>query len=240
MVITIDIPEGGQLLLKMGQKVDLETPLMETKTEEKTELLIAKELNIPPDKIFQHLKKFVGDHIKKNDLLAIKKGFFSKQDFFSPIEGIINEIDHVDGKLVVTIEKSGKNTVPTLIKGEVIKVGKRQVEIKVKKGEEFLLKTISQDFGKQCYYPQSTNEPELKPEEIAHKIVFAKSISDYLQRKIEALDAQGFVTLNKLSEPTDLPIAQVKNIADFEKIIHFKYPYCFLSQKLSKIFVYEN
>jgi len=240
MVITIDIPEGGHLLLKMGQKVDLETPMLEAKTEEKTELHIAKELNIPPDKIFQHLKKFVGDHIKKNDLLAIKKGFFSKQDFFSPIEGIINEIDHVDGKLVVTIEKSEKDTISTLIKGEVVKVGKKQVEIRVKKGEEFVLKTVSQDFGNQCYYPKFTNTPGLKPEEVAHKIVFAKSISDYLQRKMETLGALGFVTLNKLSEPTDLPTAQVKNITDFEKIIQHKYPYCFLSQKLSKIFVYED
>jgi hypothetical protein len=240
MVITLDIPEGGHLLLKMGQKVDVDTPMMEIKTEEKTELHIAKELNIPPDKIFQHLKKFVGDHIEKNDLLAIKKGLFSKQDFFSPIEGIINEIDHVDGKLVVAIEKSKKDTIPTLIKGEVIKVEKKQVEIKVKKVEEFLLKTIDHDFGGQCYYLRSTHGTELKPEEIVHKIIFTKSISDYFQRKIETLGALGFITLNKLSEPTDLPTAQIKNITDFEKIINHKYPYCFLSQKLSKIFVYEN
>ena len=63
MVITIDVPEGGHPLLKMGQKVDLETPMLEAKTEEKTELHIAKELK-QYGNVVSYQVNYIGDNAR--------------------------------------------------------------------------------------------------------------------------------------------------------------------------------
>ena len=99
MQFSVKIPEGSELLIKSGQNVDFETPFIKTNQAAQLKISLAKKLSIPQDKIFRHLQKFVGEPIVKGDVLATKKNFLSTKKVTAPVDGVIKEIDHVEGFL---------------------------------------------------------------------------------------------------------------------------------------------
>lgn len=239
MLIDLKIPQDAKCLLKLGQEVDLDTPCYETGQQEEVDIFIAKELGIPPNKIFQYLKKLVGDPIRKNDLLATKKNFLTSNKFFSPVDGVIKEIDHNEGKLVVTAAGTDKLTVRTKIKGTVSKIDKYRVGIEIKKASSFALKKTDAVFGGRIVLVRQENDPNLTLEEVAKKIAVIKSPNAYLQRKIEALQTTGFVTLMQITEKTDFPSCQIKNPQDMDKIFEDKFTYCFVDADSGRIIFYH-
>ncbi len=77
MNLSFSLPQNSTCLLKVGQKVDFETPFFAGRKSEDVTILIAEKMGIPPAKIFTYLKKFVGDTVKKGDILAAKKGLLT-------------------------------------------------------------------------------------------------------------------------------------------------------------------
>src|SRR4030065_1627239 len=107
MLITIPFSSSDRCLLKEGQMVDFETPFLQKKVEEEINIAIAKNLNVPPQKIFHYLKKFVGESIEKNETIASNKGLFTTKKVISKHSGLIKEINHSDGSITI----SSKNEV---------------------------------------------------------------------------------------------------------------------------------
>jgi len=60
MLIIIPLSISDHCLLKEGQTVDFDTPFLQKRIEEEVNISISKNLNVPPQKIFHYLKKFVG------------------------------------------------------------------------------------------------------------------------------------------------------------------------------------
>jgi len=72
----LPFPKTVSVFLKKGQEVDFDTPFLDTEENVNIQIPIANSLNISPSKIFNFLKKFVGENIKKGDIIAVKRDFF--------------------------------------------------------------------------------------------------------------------------------------------------------------------
>lgn len=240
MQFFIKIPENADLLLKNGQSVDFDTPLMNSSQVTQLKIELAKKLSIPQDKIFRHLKKFVGDSVTKGDPLAIKKDFFSTKKINSPVDGVVKEIDHVEGVLLIDTQTESKAEVYCYFKGEVIEVGTDHIELKTGKGIETSLKKTELSLGGKTCYITSTVEEDLKKLEIENSVVVTEALSSYLQAKCEALGARGFVTLMKLPDQSGVPSVIIKEINDFKKIVHAAHPYCTVDAGSDTIYFYES
>ena len=234
MVITIVIPDGVKCLLKENQGVDFTTALFEKKTESLKTVNVAKSLNIDASKIFHYLKKLVGEEIKKGEPLAVKKGMFSTNSVESEYDGVIKEINHNLGEVIMTTTGHDKKIQKSYFTGHVKKIEDKKIKLEVKDAAEFPLKAASADFGGEINYLKKDFS-----DEVGGKIVIAKEISPFLETKVDALGAVGLVTLNKLEDEPDVNFGQIKNIADIEKIQKLSFPYCVIDKKNSKIILYE-
>ena len=238
MILTISIPDSIKCLLKPGQTVDFNSPFLENKITSEEKIAIAKKLHIPYDRIFKYLKKFVGDPINKDEVIAEKKGLIKTYTILSEYTGIVKEINHYDGNVVIASSNPQSTQVKAFFKGEVIEIEKNQLKLKVEESKEFNLKLASNDFGGQTFYLKDSSKPISAPQ-TSNKIMVIESITSYLKTKAEALGIKGFVTLKNPPQDSNLPKAQIKNIEDFKKIFHLNYPYCLIDKQYSKIYFYK-
>jgi len=237
MIINIQISEKSNYLIKEGDKVDFETPFREKFSQSTITIDIAKKLDIDPSKIFRYLKKLVGEEIKKNQIIASKHSLLNSIKLVSEYDGHIKEVDHNTGKITLNIDRNEKSIEKCFFKGKIKSIKDKEVKIEVNKGDEYSLKIASTNFGGEVLYLK--NEDDLYSSNVSKKIVIVDSISDYFQTKAEALGARGFVTLIKLSDPTELNQVLIKNIDDIKKIIKNNYPYCIINQQDNKIIFYQ-
>ena len=237
MLISIPISVFDRCLLKEGQIVDFSTPFLEKKVEEEINISIAKNLDVPPQKIFHYLRKFVGESIEKNETIAISKGIFTTKKIVSKYSGLIKEINHSDGSITILNKTEIENTINSFFKGKVNTIKKNEVSIEVDKGEQLPAKNVSNNFGGRTFY--SNNNSDFLSENILNSIIICENITSYLKVKAEALGCQGFLSLSKLTEESGTPYAQFKNIDDYKKIIKLKFPYCTIVNTSSIIYFYQ-
>jgi len=239
MQITVSIPNDARFLIKANQKVEFKTPFFEKRTRNSNILLISQSLGIPPKKIFKFLKKFVGDSVKKGDLIGIKKDLFSTKRIVSSFDGVIKEIDYEEGKIIIESFKDS-NVFSTYFKGTVVELKKDRAIIKVESGKEYELKKAGTDFGGPTLYEKDISRVDgLRADQIERKILIFDSPTSFVLTKMEALGLKGMVSLRLLTEESHLPMAQLRSIDDFKQILSQQFPYCLVNQKLSKIYFYR-
>lgn len=238
MFLIITIPDEIKCLLKTGQKVDFNTPFFENKVVREETVTISDKLGIPQDKIFKYLKKFVGDRLEKGDVIAEKRGLISIDVVVSEYAGIVKEINHYDGSIVISTLTAKDSETKAFFKGEVEKIEKSKLKLKVQEVEEFRLKQATENFGGQVFYfidPQKS----IFATQTSNKIIVSEIISSYLKVKLEALGIKGFVSLKNPPPDSNLPKAQIKNSEDFNKILHLNFPHCLIDKQYSKIYFYR-
>jgi len=237
MLITVPLTITDHCLLKEGQDVDFETPFLKKKTESEVNISIAKNLNVSPQKIFHYLKKFVGETIEKDEILAVNKGIFSTKKIISKYSGLIKEINHSDGTITILSHEETENTINSFFKGEVNKIKKNEISIEVGKGEQFPSKNIDQSFGGKAFY--ADQDLNFNSENIFNSIIVCENMTSYYRSKAEALGCRGFLSLSKMTEVSGIPYAQLKNINDFKKIIKTKFAYCTIVSSSGMIYFYQ-
>ena len=237
MIIKIPIPVESKCLLKVGQKVTFDTPFLEKKTATDIHVPLAKTLRIPPSKIFRYLKKFVGDHTEKGEALANKKTLLSSQTIICEYAGIIKEINHVEGVMIISVFEGKKNSITSYFTGEVVEMKKDELSLKVNEGKEYMLKTVSTDFGAETFYLKDDNA-QLTDMKIQNKILICESLSSYSQTKAEALGATGFISVRDPSDTLTVFYAMLKSAEDLKKIFQSHLPYCLADKKSSRIYFY--
>lgn len=239
MIIDYPIPANTNILVKEDSKLDFNTPLLEKKINTEISVDLAKKLKINPKNIFRYLKKLVGESINKGDLIALNKGIFFKKKFISPYDGIIKEIDHHRGTIIIELIEKEKKQFLSPFKGQVIKITKNSIQIKVGKYQEFSIKKTLNDFGGEILYIDPDTSINLSADNTEDKIIVAEKINSFIQVKAEALGIKGFVTLQNLPQKTDINSVLLKNIDDFKKIIKNKFSYCIIISKSDKIYFYQ-
>ncbi len=228
---------SDQCLLKEDQVVDFETPFLQRKVEEEVNMSIAKNLNVPPQKIFHYLKKFVGESIEKDEVIAINKGMFTNKKIISKYSGLIKEINHSNGSITILSKTEVENTVNSFFKGKISKIKKNELSVEVEKGEEFPAKNINQSFGGKTFYFDKNSD--FYTENVSNSVVVCENLTSYYKSKAEALGCKGFLSLSKLSEDLEAPFAQFKNINDYKKIIKTRFTYCTVVSNSSTIYFYQ-
>lgn len=239
MTITLSIPTNAKLLIKSGQEVDFKTPFIKRGLKKSIKIKIAAELGIPPAKIFLHLTKVVGDEINKGELLAAKKTFWGEKKYFSDFEGVVKEVNHEDGSIIVDVESEEERTKKTYFKGEIGEVKKTEFELKVKKAKDFALKEASSDFGGEVIHIDQSSFSNLDPDKIENKIIVGSDLRSHDQTRLEVMGAVGFVTLQMLAPKISLPYARIKNPADWDEVKNIELPYCLTDRKNNIIYFYQ-
>jgi len=238
MLITVPFSILDKCLLKEDQIIDFETPFLQKKVEEEINISIAKNLNVPPQKIFHYLKKFVGESIEKNEIIAVSKGMFTTKKIVSKYSGLIKDIDHSNGSITILSKTETENTINSFFKGKVSKIKKNELTIELNKCEQFQGKNIGQNFGGKTFY--SDKGSDFFSESVFNSIVVCEDITSYYRSKAEALGCRGFLSLSKLlDEGSEIPCAQLKNINDYKKIVKTKFPYCTMISNSSIIYFYQ-
>jgi len=238
MTIELKIPINAHLLVKENQSVDFQTPFFELKTKKNINIPVAKKLSIKPDKIFRYLKKLVGENIEKGEVIAERKTFFSSQKIVSSNSGVIKEINHDLGEITLEINEKDEQIRSCYFKGKIKKIEKNKIEIDIEKKIEVEGKNIEKDLGGEVFYLKETEQ--ITADKINKKIVVSETLKSFNQIKIEALGALGFITLTKLTEPSNLFSCQIKKIDDFKKILTLQYSYCLIYEGSSKIIFYQS
>lgn len=237
MIITLPLPEKAKPLIKPGQVLDVGAPLYEESARKEIKIPIAQKLHIAPHTIFNHLKKFVGDEIDKGELLAEKKSLFTTAYCRSEFTGVIKEINHTEGVVLLAIRTEDDIKYLSPLQGSVEEVSKKEIKIKINKAKEYETKEVSGRMGGRSVYIQS--EYDVISEEMVNgAIIIAEKLTSYSQMKHEALGAVGFVLSRHLVEIASTPHAVVKTIQDFEAIQKNKSPYCFIDEVSGKIVFY--
>lgn len=240
MDIVITLPKKSKCLLEVGQSVDFETPFCRSSKPIEVELMIAKKLGIQPAKIFRHLKKFVGENVEKNEPVASKKNLFTTHKILSEYDGIIKEIDHVKGVIIMKVISEEQEVIPCFFKGVVHAIDESSVSLKVKHGVQVDTASCFGTTGAEVFYYPNGKSYEAEIGDIESKIIVAEELSDYAQTKLEAMGVTGIIFAHALSQPPTIPYAQCKIEADFKKITDEKYPYCLIDDACSRIYFYRS
>lgn len=239
MVLIIPPPEKGKPLIKVGQKVDFATPLYEEKTMREVKVYISQKIDVSPKKIFQYVKKLVGDSVDRGEIIAEKKAFMGGKSYKSEVSGILKEINHVDGSVLIDVATSESTVLNSFFKGEITSLTPLEIHLKVEKSKEYEAKDQGgKPFGGPVFYMKHETDP-YSEEEIAGRVIVSQAVSSYTQMKMEALGASGFVTLHHITESTEVPRAAFKQIKDYEDACKHKLSYCFVNGKTGKIVFYS-
>mgnify|MGYP001128118382 CR=1 FL=1 len=239
MNIFLTVPKNGKILVKAGQMIDFQTKLFEIFNPKIVKVDLAKKLGISPQNIFSYLKKFIGEKVKKGEILASKKGILKTKKVKSEWDGVLKEINHEEGSLLIEIETDEEQKGIIFfspIIGEVEKIEEEKIIIKIEKKEEIELKEKTKEiFGAKIYIFEKGSD--FNAESAQNRLVIAEELTSISQTKAEALGAKGFLTIKTPPENTTLPIFQFKNLSDIKKIK--KNWYCFVDKNSSKIIFYE-
>lgn len=239
MIVHFDIPNEVSILVKKGDEINFNTLLYQINSYEEKKIYLAENLQINPKNIFRFLKKFVGEKVEKNETIATKKTFFSQKNIKSPVSGIIKEIDHHQGLIIIESLSNNAKKVFSPFKGVIEKVSKNELQIKINKPQDYQIKKTTFDFGGETFYLKENQFFDIESDQVENKIIISEKLPSFSQIKLEALGVKGFITLESLPNKTDVNFALIKNIDDFEKIKKNQFPYCTIISKTDKIYFYQ-
>ncbi|NTU46278.1 hypothetical protein HGA88_01495 [Candidatus Roizmanbacteria bacterium] len=238
MYLSIPIPKDGELAITVGQTVDYGTPFVKQKDKKEIKVPLASLLHKPEKKIFQYLKKFVGEQIEKDELIAEAKSFLGTKKYKSPVRGVLKEINHTDGSITIETDSENVSDLVCYFCGEVAEVGDEDVKIKVKHLKEITIAEPTNSFGGEILWYNGDEPYNLKFDITDQKIVFSVSLTPFEQVKLETLGVDGYVTIHELPEPTQLPKAKFHQLEDWQKLKEHNFPYCIVDGKNNKMYLY--
>lgn len=99
------LPIPGEVLVKEGERVEFDTVVARTSVPGGVEIVkLVHLLGIDPDDVGRYLTKKVGDDVKKDEIIAEKKGFLGmfKSVATSPTTGVIQQISELTGQVTIS------------------------------------------------------------------------------------------------------------------------------------------
>ena len=233
MIIDITLDPGKKVAIKVGEKVDFSTPLYTSREKSEERIEVAGLLSIHPKRIFHHLKKNVGDRVILGDVLAEKKSLFTDKKITSHIEGVITEIDHIEGIILIETQKESQPE-RCWFAGYVEEISKKQIRIKIGKNHVVEAKYVERDFGGMAWF--FSERADATPE---YPIGIVERATEYSVAKLEALGGRGLITTYKFEGTTLLPKAEFKLKDSYKEAVSRQFSYCFAQAHHSTIIFYS-
>ncbi len=245
MLLSISIPADTDVLIKEGDLVDFNTPLYKGKITKEVKVPLANILNINSKKIFTVLKKFVGEEVKKGDIIAFHAGVFTRKSYHSEHNGVIREVNHSEGYLVIESETDQSRDKTAWFRGEIAKITKNEkgevtaIDLKVEDTKTIDAKSMTGSFGGKIIRADSSTLPSLTENDIEDSIVVTDSLQSFEISKIEALGGAGIITSKTLKEKPNIPYAILENKEDLKNFDPKQLPYCITDKNKGTIHLYR-
>ena len=231
MILEIAIDPEKKLVIKIGDKVGFDTPLYKNKEKAEERIEVATLLSIHPKKIFHHLKKNVGDIVTVGDLLAEKKSFFSDKKITSHIEGIITEVDHIEGVVLIETQKDTSFEY-CYFAGHVVEITKKHIQVKIGKHVQLPAKYVEKEFGGMIWLLSDQTTISFES-----PVGIAERATEYEVAKLEALGGSGLITSYKYEGNTSLPKAEFKLKDSYKEVVSSKEFSCCFAQVLNSTII---
>lgn len=227
--INLSIPKNSQLLIEMGKNLDFQSPFYQIKKTLREKIPLAKLLNIDADKIYRYIKKAVGQKVRKNEIVAQRKGFFLEKKIFSPIDGEIVEINHENGEMIIAYQSKDNKIKNCFFKGVVKEIKNNIVTVQIKNGLKILLNEVNLQAGGEIFFYKSDSLFfQISEEDIKDKIVITEKLTSHVNLKCETLGCSGFLFVEKEKRPS-IPFGRFNSTNDFKRIIDNNFKYCLFS-----------
>lgn len=237
MLITLNIPKDAKIIAEEGEKINIGDELYHIEKKKEIKINIAQVLNIKPELIFQHLAKLIGEEVKKNEILAFKKGFLSTEKIYSDYQGVLKEINHNSGEItILMIDKNSKRIVKSYFKAVINKIANNCLIIEITDAHKINFDQIPTEGGGELFYFLNNNSYfNIFEDNIKNRVVLIEELTPRVKIKCEALEAGGFIFCRKKTDSnffstTDNLIfsTQIKS-EDYRKLINLKKRYIIFS-----------
>lgn len=238
MNVSVKIPQQAEILIEAGQAVDFTTPLLKKNSKKTVQIPLSEILGFAPDKIFLKIKKTIGDPVKKGDLLAEEIAFLSAKRYFSQIDGVLREIRHDTGAVIIEQETQDAAQMNCYFQGEVAAIHDGYIELKVKGSHKAQTTEPVEYMGAQVYYAPEGGIP-FSEEDVEGKCIFALEFNPMDHPKVEALGAHGLILREKLSVPGTIAQIILETADDVEHISKKKYPFFIVGPEENTLYFYE-
>ena len=219
MKVKITLPKKAELVLKPPQTVNFNQTILKISKEKIITINISQELGTTPEKIYNYLKKLIGEKVKKGEILAEKKGLILKKIIKSPHSGEIIEINHLKGTLSIKTDLTDKTFEFKEIKGKILEKQDDELVIDLKEPLKITLKKTNLAYLTGGEFQTIQKDAKITQEQIKDKIVFLEEKSYYLENKLTALKAKCLITLyppkNKKTR-----FAQIMQIKDAKLLLN--------------------
>ncbi|HLL61188.1 MAG TPA: hypothetical protein VK338_05705, partial [Candidatus Nitrosocosmicus sp.] len=103
MNITLTLPKDAELHIKNGDQIDFGDKFFSVYSSELVTINVAEKLHIKPETIFHYLNKIIGEEIKKDEIIALKKNGLMTHKIVSDYNGRLKEIDHHTGAIILNV-----------------------------------------------------------------------------------------------------------------------------------------
>lgn len=237
MEVEILLPKGAKLNFNPPKKVKFGDPVFKILKTKKITIEVSTPLGIKPEKIYNYLKKLIGDEVKKEDIIAEKKGFLSSTEITSPVDGKIVEINHLLGTITIETEEGDYDMFKEL-EGEILEKKEDKVLVKLNHAEAFKIKktNIHEIIGGELFI--TSFDKELNFENLKNKITLLEKPTEYLENKLLALQTKAIITLYPPTQ-NRIPFVQLVNIKDFEKIKNKPKKYTLIDTQSKIVYIYN-
>lgn len=238
MIVPVKIPPHVDILIEKGQRVNFSTPLLKRRGEKTVKVPLSQLMKFQPDKIFLRLKKAIGEPIKKGDLVAEQKNLLSTKRYFSEIDGILREIDHIAGSLTIEQENADQATHMCYFTGEIAAIYDDYLELSVEKSYKAQTTQDIPYLGAEIFYA-TPDTHALSEENINGKCIFATDIPAVDHTKIEALGGTGLIIKKPMTTHTAVRQIVLAREEDFDHVQEHQYAFCIVGPEPQTLYFYE-
>lgn len=211
--LTILISPDHTLLVKTGDMFSQGDILAKTESSKGAKLNVAGLLKISPDSLPNHLVVNSSEKIKKDQLIAQKKGFFSSTTIKSPISGYIKLSK--DKGFVIIKPTQKDETLLSPCSGEVVKISSSSVIIK---SDTKVISGVSGSgniTGELVKLKEDTDFFHID-DRLKAKIVLAHNLSSAIIAKMKALGVLGVIVDTQIGG-VSMPFIEISSISQMEE-----------------------
>jgi len=238
MNVPVKIPHDGKILIVEGQTVDFTTPLIKRKGSTSVEIPLAETMGFAPDKIFLKVKKSIGDTVTNGELLAEDKTFMSSKRYVSHVDGVLKEINHERGTVIITQDGGESSEILCYFQGEVASVNDGYIDLKVKGAYKAEILEGVEFMGGQIFYAPPAPIP-FSEEDIKGKSIFSKTVNPMDHSKIEALGAEALIMSEKSTPQGTLTQIILHQGKDFDTVHNKQYPFFIVAPEENTLYFYD-
>lgn len=237
MYLSIQIPKADKILIKKGQNVDFKTPFVAKKISNTVKIPVASLMAVNPSNIFKLVKKTVGQHVVKGEVIAEDKNLFSSKKYICQISGLLTAIDENEGAVIIETQSESFGEILCHFYGEIAQIHDTHIEVKVKNTHKAKIKEESFEFGAPIFYSYAPNTL-LNEDDIEGKFLVSEEINPVDHAKIITLGARGIIGMNK-SIKMDLHQISLVDKKDWEHVVTKKFPFVITDVDKNTIIFYE-